>query len=428
MKNTYRGYQFELYPTEEQKEKFSQDFGTYRYIYNYLLNLQKETYKNEKRYISKFDMTKEITKLKKVEGQEFLSLTSKDTLDLAAEDLDNSYQMFFKGINERPDFKAKYRSELRVRYRGGRRKEKNGKRSTDKIRFEGSYIVLPKIGKVKCSFGRRPAECFYIRKVKVKLTPSNRYYCFIMAEDIVEELPKTGKVIGIDMGLTDFIITSDGEKFENKHFTKELEDKLKREQRILSRKKEENVQERTYKINKKGQRVVDKTIYKRPLNECKNYQKQKIKKAKIEEKIRNQRTYYQQTLSTQLVRDYDVICLESLQVQKMMQGKNKNKNRAIGDAAWSSFIQMLKYKAEWYGKEVVQIDTWFPSSQLCNDCGYRYDPKDFNGIKWKDRKGVDYKKWTCPHCHTEHDRDINAAKNILKEGLRIRDEDVSNTI
>ena len=194
----------------------------------------------------------------------------------------------------------------------------------------------------------------------------------------LSHLKKTGAVVGIDLSIKDFCITSDGIKYNNPHFLKESEDKLIRCQRKLSRKS-------------------------RGSN---NYNKQRIKLAKIHEKISNQRTDFLQKLSTSLVKDYDIICTETLKVNNML--RNHNLAKSISDCSWSSFVSMLEYKSLWYGRDIRRIDTFCPSSKLCSNCGYKFDELT-----------LDIREWICPSCQTTHDRDVNAAVNILHEGMRL---------
>ena len=210
---------------------------------------------------------------------------------------------------------------------------------------------------------------------------------FLQAE--IKEFSKTNSNIGVDLGLRDMMILSNGEKIANKKFSRKLERKLRREQRKLSRKQE---------VAKKE---------KRDLKECKNYQKQKIKLAKIHEKIMNSRNDFLNKLSTEIIKSHDIICIEDLNTKGLLQ--NHKLARSIADVSWYKLINKLEYKAKWYGKEIIKIDRWYPSSQICSVCGENTG-----------KKALSIREWTCSFCNTTHDRDINAAKNILAEGLRIR--------
>ncbi|HEY4534056.1 MAG TPA: RNA-guided endonuclease TnpB family protein [Fusobacterium sp.] len=205
----------------------------------------------------------------------------------------------------------------------------------------------------------------------------------------MQELPKTNSSVGIDLGIKDMAILSTGEKIENLKFRKQLEDKLRREQRKLSK------------------RFLNAKKENRKLSESKNYQKQRIKVAKIYEKIMNRRTDFLNKLSTYIIKNHDIICMEDLNTRGLFH--NHKLAKSIADVSWASFVNKLEYKAKWYGKEIIKMDRLYPSSRICSVCGNR-----------DGKKTLDIREWTCPVCHTHHDRDINASKNILAEGLRRR--------
>ena len=243
--------------------------------------------------------------------------------------------------------------------------------------IDNSHIQLPKLKFVKCKVSKQVEG--KIKLATVRKFPSGKYYVSILVEKPdFERLERTGSVVGIDLGIKDFCITSDNQKFKNVHFLKSLEKKLIREQRRLSRKPRGS----------------------------KNYEKQRVKLARIHEKIINQRNDFLQKLSTKLIRNYDIICLESLKVKNMI--KNHHLAKSISDCSWSSFVNMLQYKANWYGRIISKIDTFYSSSKLCSECGFKLD-----------NLTLDVREWSCPNCATTHDRDINAANNILKEGLKL---------
>jgi len=217
-----------------------------------------------------------------------------------------------------------------------------------------------------------------IKSATFSRTPSNKYFVSILCEVPKKSKPKTGKSIGIDLGVTDFIVTSDGEKTKNPNFNRKQKSALAKAQKHLSRKT-------------KG---------------SKRYKKQRVKVARIHEKITNSRRDFQHKLSSRLINEYDTICLETLMVKNMI--KNRNLSYSIADSSWSSFISMLEYKALWYGKTIAKIDRWYPSSKTCSSCDYIVD-----------KLPLSVRKWTCPSCGETHDRDVNASKNILRQGLNV---------
>ena len=227
-----------------------------------------------------------------------------------------------------------------------------------------------------------------IKNATISMTPTGKYYVSILCETEISPLPKTNTSVGIDLGLSDFAILSTGEKIGNERFLKQLSEKLAKEQKILSR--------RALAAKKAG----------RKLSESKNYQKQRVKVARIHERIANMRKDFLHKLSTYLVKNHDILCIEDLSSKNLM--KNHKLAKVIGDVSWSEFVRMLEYKADWYEKQVSKISRWYPSSQLCSDCGFS-----------SGKKPLSIREWTCDNCGSYHDRDINASINILNEGLRL---------
>ena len=229
-----------------------------------------------------------------------------------------------------------------------------------------------------------------IKSVTISRSGSEKYFISLLCETDIQELPKTNSSVGIDLGIKDVAVLSTGEKIENLKFSKQLEDKLKREQRKLSK------------------RLLIAKKENRKLSESKNYQKQRIKVAKIHEKIMNMRVDFLNKLSMDIIKNHDIICVEDLNTKGLLH--NHKLAKSIADVSWASFVNKLEYKARWYGKEIIKIDRLYPSSQICSACGNR-----------DGKKTLDIREWTCPICHAHHARDINASKNILAEGLRIRE-------
>ena len=376
-KTIKKSYKFRIYPTLEQEKIFASFFGCVRKVYNLMLDDRKKSYEE---YKSTGIKTKYPTPAKYKE--EYPYLKEVDSLALANAQL--NLEKAFKNFLKNKDFgfpKYKCKSNLVQSYTTN---------NQNTIYIKDSYIQLPKLKSlIKIKLHRKIKGL--IKSVTISKNSLNHYFVSILCEEEIEELPKTNKNIGIDLGIKEFATMSDGTKAANLKFTKEYEKRLKREQRKLSRR---------CRLAKSSNRK---------LSESKNYQKQKKKVAKIHNKIRNKRKDFINKISTEIINNHDIICIENLNIKGML--KNHKLARSISDVSWSEFARQLEYKADWYGRIIVKVPTFYPSSKTCSSCG-----------NVKKELLLSERTYHCECCGINIDRDYNASINILRKGLKMLKE------
>ncbi|MFG6394228.1 MAG: IS200/IS605 family element transposase accessory protein TnpB [Lachnospiraceae bacterium] len=362
-----KAYKYRIYPNNEQKIQIAKTFGCCRFVYNQTLAYRKEKYENNKESVTKTDCNNYCNReLKK--KYEWLKEVDKFALTNAIYNMDAAYQKFFKEHAGYPKFKSRHNS-----HKSYTTNFTNGNITAD---FGHGKIKLPKLKTVKAKLHREFTG--KIKSATVSQVPSGKYYVSVLVETEHEKLPQTCRDTGLDLGIKDLCITSDGKRYGNPGIIRKHGKKLAKLQRQLSHKE-------------KGSN---------------NYYKQRRKIALCHEKITNTRKNNLHKISYKIISENQVIVSENLQIKNMV--KNHHLAKSVTDASWYELTRQLGYKAEWNGRKYIKIDTFYASSQLCSACGY----------KNAETKNLSVREWTCPVCGAKHDRDVNAAKNILAEGLR----------
>ena len=363
-----KAYKYRIYPNTEQKIFFAKCFGCVRFFYNKSLSDMNDIYKATGKYknITPASYKSDYPFLKEVDA--FALCNAQLNRNIAFKDF---MKQRYKNNKDKPNFKSKRNDQSYTTNNQG----------SVKISSNHRYISIPKCSRIRIKMHRLFEGS--IKSITVSRTTDNKYYMSLLVEEETKPMEPTSKMIGLDLGIKDLIADSNGHKYKNHKYLTKSQEKLAKEQRKLSK----------------------------MVKGSNNRNKQRIKIARLHKKIQNQRNDYLHKLSKSIIDENQVIALEDLKVKDM---EHKNKlARNITDASWSRLVAMLIYKADWYGRKVVKVPSTYPSSQLCSICGYK------NSIT----KDLAIRKWTCPKCGTIHDRDINAAKNILSKGIEILTKD-----
>jgi len=357
-------YKYRIYPNNEQKEYFAKCFGCVRFFYNKSLSDMNEIYKSKGIY-------KNITPASYKEDYSFLKEVDSLALSNAQLNRNTAFKSFFSHKSSFPKFKSKRNDQSYTTNNQG----------SVKFSTNDRYITIPKCKRIRIKKHRHFIGT--IKSITVSRTTDNKYYISLLVEEETESIKLMDNAIGLDLGIKDLIVDSNGSKYKNHKYLSKSQKKLAKEQRKLSK----------------------------MVKGSSNRNKQRIKVARIHRHINNQRNDYLHKLSKKIIDENQIICIEDLKVKDMMSDSKLARN--ISDVSWSKLVAMLIYKANWYGRKVIKVPATYPSSQLCSICSYK------NSIT----KDLTIRKWTCPQCGSIHDRDINAAKNILSKGIEMLTKD-----
>src|SRR6266571_8377539 len=361
-----RAYQYRFYPTDEQGRIFAHTFGCARFVYNWALRLRTDAYYKENKRIGYHETSALLTQLKQQEEYAWLTEVSSVPTQQALRHLDKAFRNFFEGRAKYPMFKK-------------RRNQQSAEYTTSAFKWDGTSLTLAKMTEpLDIRWSRPLPDGAKPGTVTLTKDRANRYFVSILVEEDIKQLDPVEQSVGADLGLKEFVILSTGEVVGNPKFFHKDEKQLAKAQRRHAKKR-------------KG---------------SKNRAKARVKVAKIHARIADRRRDFLHQLSTRLIRENQTICVETLAVKNMV--KNHRLAKAISDVGWSEFVSQLDYKAQWYGRHLVKIDKWYPSSKRCFACGHILDSLT-----------LDVRCWTCPECGVVHDRDVNAAKNILAAGQAV---------
>lgn len=357
----------QIYPRESDKELLGKHFGVRRFIFNKFLEIRQKEYTENKVSIGYNACSALVTDMKKQQEFEWLNEVNSQSIQAAIKDLDGAYDRFFRKISKFPKFKSKHTSRQSFKVP-----------QFAKVDWEAKTIKIPKFKNPFKFRGKYSGKLLKINSVTISKNASGKYFASIQGEFEIASKDSTGEIIGVDLGIKSLLIDSNGTEIKNERFLKKHLKKLKYLQRQHSKKT-------------KG---------------TKSREKSRIKLAKEYQKVTDQRNNYLHQVSSKLISDNQVIVLEDLAVKNMV--KNHKLAQAISDVSWGSLVSMLKYKAVWYNRQVIQIDRFYPSSKTCSHCHHLMPFMPLN-----------IREWDCPSCRSHHDRDVNAAKNILRQGLNI---------
>jgi len=361
-----RAYRFRFYPTPEQEMILAKTFGCARFAYNYMLRLRTDAWFKEKKRVGYHETSALLTELKKTPEYAWLNEVSSVPVQQALRHLQNAFTNFFAKRAAYPTFKRKDGPQ-------------SAEYTTSAFKWDGKSLKLAKMdAPLAIRWSRTIPKAAKVTTVTVSKDAAGRYFVSLLCDDVVAKKPASNGKVGVDLGLTHFAILSTGEKIAAPNTFRKYEAKLAKLQRRLAKKQ-------------KG---------------SKNRAKARLKVARLHAKIADARRDFLHKLSTRLINENQVIAIESLSVSNMQ--KNRCLSKSISDASWSEFVRQLEYKARWYGRELIGIDRWYPSSKRCSDCGYTM-PK----------MPLSVREWVCPECGSIHDRDINAARNVLAAGLAV---------